>query len=343
MIELKVLAVESEGRATEYKISPSPVMLGGKDSYGVETLHLTVPVKWEGCALRVTFTPELCEGITRPVVGDNVVEIDAAITAAPVGKLTVEATNDENQRYFTHSVPYVVYDHEAVGKDIPAPGSDLWQQFVDDTLANAIAHIYSKRCEPLVFRPIGRLDRNTSGISLIAKHSLSASFLHYAKSHGMITKKYVALLDGKICDDHDWHSTTVHMKRMENSVIVRCVGDADDPDAFIAITNWRLIYANDKVSLVEAIPVTGRTHQLRVNFAHLGHPLIGDDIYGTETDIMPRHALHAYFLSLPLPYNDEIKTFITMPPEDMSNCFDKLTGLSLQNEILKHRSNNEKT
>lgn len=139
MIELKVLAVESEGRATEYKISPSPVMLGGKDSYGVETLHLTVPEKWEGCALRVTFTPELCEGITRPVVGDNVVEIDAAITAAPVGKLTVEATNDENQRYFTHSVPYVVYDHEAVGKDIPAPGSDLWQQFVDDTLANANA------------------------------------------------------------------------------------------------------------------------------------------------------------------------------------------------------------
>ena len=213
----------------------------------------------------------------------------------------------------------------------------------DDTLANAIAHIYSKRCEPLVFRPIGRLDRNTSGISLIAKHSLSASFLHYAKSHGMITKKYVALLDGKICDDHEWHSTTVYMKRMENSVIVRCVGDADDPDAFIAITNWRLIYTNDKVSLVEAIPITGRTHQLRVNFAHLGHPLIGDDIYGTETGIMPRHALHAYFLSLPLPYNDEIKTFITMPPEDMSNCFDKLTGLSLQNEILKHRSNNEKT
>ena len=139
MIELKVLAVESEGRATEYKISPSPVMLGGKDSYGVEALHLTVPVEWEGCALRVTFTPELCEGITRSVVGDNVVEIDAAITAAPVGKLTVEATNDENQRYFTHSVPYVVYDHEAVGKDIPAPNSDLWQQFVDDTLANANA------------------------------------------------------------------------------------------------------------------------------------------------------------------------------------------------------------
>ena len=139
MIELKVLAVKSDGRATEYKISPSPVMLGGKDSYGVEALHLTVPVEWEGCALRVTFTPELCEGITRSVVGDNVVEIDAAITAVPVGKLTVEATNDENQRYFTHSVPYVVYDHEAVGKDIPAPGSDLWQQFVDDTLANANA------------------------------------------------------------------------------------------------------------------------------------------------------------------------------------------------------------
>lgn len=135
MIELKVLAVEKEGRATEYRLSPSPVMLGGKDSYGVETLHLTVPPAWAGLAIRATFTPELCEGITRLVDDNGELSVDAAITAEPIGKLTLEATG-EGCRYYTHSVPYVIYDHEAVGEDIPAPDSDLWQQFVDQTLDN---------------------------------------------------------------------------------------------------------------------------------------------------------------------------------------------------------------
>lgn len=199
----------------------------------------------------------------------------------------------------------------------------------DDTLANAIAHIYKERGEPLVFRPIGRLDRNTSGISLVAKHTLSASFLHYAKTHGMMRKKYIALLSGKICDDHEWHTTTTYMKRMNDSVIVRCIGDENDPDAFIAITHWRALYVSDNVSLVEAIPQTGRTHQLRVHFAHLGHPMIGDDIYGQESVLIPRHALHAYCLSLPLPYNEKIETFVSLPPEDMLKCFNELTGISL--------------
>lgn len=207
----------------------------------------------------------------------------------------------------------------------------------DDTLANAIAHIYKERGEPLVFRPIGRLDRNTSGISLVAKHALSASFLHYAKIHGMIKKKYLAVIEGKICNDTDWHTTKTYMKRMDDSVIVRCVGDEGDPDAFIAITHWRLLYSNEKVSLVEAIPETGRTHQLRVHFAHLGHPIFGDDIYGKESELIPRHALHAYSLSLPLPYDEKPETFISMPPEDMSECFRSLTGVSLEEQIPKEK------
>lgn len=196
----------------------------------------------------------------------------------------------------------------------------------DDTLANALAYIYKERGEPLVFRPIGRLDRNTSGISLIAKSSISASFLHYARSHGLMQKRYVALLEGKIADDNDWHITETHMKRTEGSVIVRCVSSEGDPDSFNAITHWRALYSDDKISLVEAIPETGRTHQLRVHFSHLGHPILGDDIYGTESDIISRHALHAYCLSIPMPYGNEITSFSSMPPEDMQRAFTLLSG-----------------
>ena len=203
----------------------------------------------------------------------------------------------------------------------------------DDTLANALAYIYQERGEPLVFRPIGRLDRNTSGISLIAKSSISASFLHYARSHGLMQKKYIALLEGKLSDDADWHTTETYMKRTEGSVIVRCIGDADDPSSFNAITHWRVLYSNEKLSLVEAIPETGRTHQLRVHFSHLGHPILGDDIYGTESDIIARHALHAYSLSIPMPYGKEITTFSSMPPEDMQRAFQIITGEDIQKYI----------
>ena len=203
----------------------------------------------------------------------------------------------------------------------------------DDTLANALAHLYRERGEPLVFRPIGRLDRNTSGISLIAKSSISASFLHYARSHGLMQKKYIALLEGKIASDTDWHTTETYMKRSEGSVIVRCVGDSGDPDSFNAITHWRVLYSNDEISLVEAIPETGRTHQLRVHFSHIGHPILGDDIYGKENDIISRHALHAYSLSIAMPYGNEISTFPSMPPKDMQRAFTLITGENMEKYI----------
>ena len=209
----------------------------------------------------------------------------------------------------------------------------------DDTLANALAYIYKERGEPLVFRPIGRLDKNTSGISVIAKHAVSASFLHYARSHSLIQKKYIALLDGCIARDSDLHTTKTFMKRMQDSVIIRCIGEENDPDSFEAITHWRVLFSNDAVSLVEAIPETGRTHQLRVHFAHLGHPIIGDDIYGTANEIIPRHALHAYSLSLPLPYGDKITTFVSMPPEDMQNAFNLLSGKELCTLVNEEKDN----
>ena len=211
----------------------------------------------------------------------------------------------------------------------------------NDTLANALAYIYRERGESLVFRPIGRLDRNTSGISLIAKSAISASFLHYARSHDLMQKKYIALLEGRICEDANWHTTETYMKRTEGSVIVRCIGDENDPNAFIAITHWRVLFSNDNLSIVEAIPETGRTHQLRVHFSHLGHPILGDDIYGTESELISRHALHAYSLSIPMPYGKEMVTFESMPPEDMCRAFNLATGEDITNFISITKEQNE--
>ena len=203
----------------------------------------------------------------------------------------------------------------------------------EDTLANALTFLYAQRGEPLVFRPIGRLDRNTSGISLIAKNSISASYLEYAKTRGMIAKRYLAILKGQIANDCDWHKTTIYIRRMDDSIIIRCVSDRTDNEAFIAITQWRMLYSNGTISLVEAIPVTGRTHQLRVNFAHLGYPILGDDVYGVPSEYISRHALHAYFLSIPMPYTDQTTDFFTVPPTDMCDAFNKICGMDLVETI----------
>lgn len=192
----------------------------------------------------------------------------------------------------------------------------------DDTLANALAYRY--RDTPFVFRPIGRLDRNTSGISLIAKHSISASYLFFAKQKDMIKKKYIAILQGSFNLDSEYHTIETYMKRQEESIIIRCVGNADDKDSFIAITKYRILFSSDKISIVEAIPITGRTHQLRVHFAHIGHPILGDDVYGEPSAYIGRHALHAAELSLPLPYSGTILNIHSPIPEDMINAIESI-------------------
>lgn len=209
---------------------------------------------------------------------------------------------------------------------------------IDDTLANAISYLYKTRNTPFVFRPIGRLDRNTSGISLIAKHSISASYMYYARQKQLMGKRYIAILSGKLQSDGDFHIIDTYMKRQEESIIIRCVSDSNDEASFRAVTKWRLLFANDHISVVEAIPITGRTHQLRVHFAHIGHPILGDDVYGIPDKYIDRHALHAASLSLPLPYGDEITEFISLPPEDMLNAANEY-GCNLKKLFEEHFKN----
>lgn len=200
----------------------------------------------------------------------------------------------------------------------------------NDTLANAVTFINKKRGYPSKFRPIGRLDRNTSGISLIAKHSVAASYLFYARQKGLIHKKYLAILSGKIESDANFHTIRTYMKRQEESVILRCVGEAEEEGAYLAVTHWRALFSSDEVSVVEAIPETGRTHQLRVHFAHLGHPILGDDIYGSPSEHISRHALHAAYLSIPMPYGTDEASFTAPPPEDMTRALRAVSGQDLQ-------------
>ena len=185
-----------------------------------------------------------------------------------------------------------------------------------DTVANALAHRYAQADIPFVFRPINRLDRNTSGLLLIARNKLAAGRLARAMQEGRIHKSYLAVLDGEMKLGAGEINASLH--RTAQSIIVREVCPDDATDADHARTLYRVLAVHDGHSLVQAFPITGRTHQLRVHFAHLGHPITGDDLYGSVSPYISRHALHAYTLRFPHPENDREMTAKAPLPHDLS-------------------------
>ncbi len=181
-----------------------------------------------------------------------------------------------------------------------------------DTLADALAFRYQASGSPFVFRPISRLDRNTSGLTLIARDRRAASILSRQMQKGEIKKHYIALLCGTLPDTHGEIET--YITRTEQSIIVRqnCPADAGGD---YALTRYEVLLTNGEYSLLDASPITGRTHQLRVHFSGLGAPILGDDIYGTPDSRIGRHALHAISLEFKHPFTHE-KMLVYAPLHD---------------------------
>ena len=203
----------------------------------------------------------------------------------------------------------------------------------EDTVANALAFRYKEEQESFVFRPVNRLDRNTSGLLIIAKNRIAAAKLTRAMQEKRIRKKYIAVLDGVPLSDGGVIDT--YMRRTAESIIVREVCEGCE-GADRAITEYRVIYRSDRYTVVEAEPKTGRTHQLRVHFAHIGAPIVGDDLYGGESEYIDRHALHSHSLELPHPTSGEILTVRAPLPADMRELLKKLfPEKDIENEIKK--------
>lgn len=177
---------------------------------------------------------------------------------------------------------------------------------IGDTLANFVAY----HCgESTAFRAVYRLDRDTSGLVLVAKNELAA-----AKLAGKIKKDYYAVVSGTVSK-----SGTVNapIARCGDSIIKRKVADGGDE----AITEYFPISANENGTLVKFNLKTGRTHQIRVHMEHLGHGLLGDGLYGGDCSKINRQALHCKDIYFVHPITGE-KTHISCDfPDDMKKLF----------------------
>lgn len=234
----------------------------------------------------------------------------------------------------------IIYEDEhimAINKPPHMPTHPSHNHF-SDTLGNAVAHIYQKRELPFVFRPLGRLDANTSGIVVLSKSRAIASFYFGEAQNFGIIKHYIAILDGEMNiptygEDGKIYTIDKAIKREADSIITRTV--STDADALPAKTIYRLLYKGGGISIVDASPITGRTHQLRVHFASIGHPLINDCFYGNNKSESDRHFLHAVSLYMKAPFSEERILLYAEPTEDIIDFVKKKTGENLT-DIIKN-------
>lgn len=166
----------------------------------------------------------------------------------------------------------------------PSKGNSL------PTLANAVVALMGKE---FVFRAVNRLDRDTSGLVLIAKNAFCASRLSLAMKRREIIKKYVALVEGKPANKKGMIDAPI---RRESEGSIKRIVASDGKDA---LTEYEVIKQNEDCSLLEITLHTGRTHQIRVHMAYIGHPLVGDFLYGKRRD--EGYELRCHFLSFVHP------------------------------------------
>lgn len=183
----------------------------------------------------------------------------------------------------------------------------------EDTVANALAYRYNNA--PYVFRPVNRLDRDTSGLMLTANTRLSAFKLYQSMISGQIKKVYIAVLCGHL--EEESGTVVTYVNRCDDSIVKRRICEADEEGSKKAVTKYKVLFTNEKYSVAIASPITGRTHQLRLHFSHLGCPIAGDTMYGTESADISRHALHAYALSFPHPESNRTICTYAEIPEDI--------------------------
>lgn len=181
------------------------------------------------------------------------------------------------------------------------------------TLANAFCGYWKAKGQEKTYRALNRLDKNTSGLVMIALDAFSAQ-----KLKNKVDKVYTAIVEGKIEEFHGFIEGKI--ARVEGSIITRCVGENGQD----AKTEYNVIKCSDEFSLVDIKLHTGRTHQIRVHFAYIGHPLAGDDMYGGKRTSISRHALHCKEMEFISPENGAKVSIKSQIPKDMADIVMKI-------------------
>ena len=166
---------------------------------------------------------------------------------------------------------------------------------------------------------VTRLDRETSGVMLFAKNGFIHALMDQQLRKRTLDKLYVAVVEGQVTPDYG--ILTFPIGRSQESIIERIVDDSEAGKP--AKTEYWVREVRKHLSVVDVKLWTGRTHQIRVHFAHIGHPLVGDDLYGGHLRLLQRHALHCRKLTLAHPLTGQSLHIVADLPNDLQSLIHK--------------------
>ncbi len=228
---------------------------------------------------------------------------------------------EDNSNIVSKQIPLdIVYEDEwllVVNKcsGIPVHPSIL---HYEDSLSSGIKFYFDSIGLKKKIRPVNRIDKDTSGLVVFAKNEYIQEALIKQMRLGSFNKEYIAIVEGFFDDSKKSGTINAPISRKEGSIIERCVSDDGSP----SVTHYEVTKETEiqgfKFSLLKCKLETGRTHQIRVHMAYIGHPLLGDDLYDGNTSLISRQALHSYRISFIHPISKQNISFKAPIPNDIN-------------------------
>ena len=244
-------------------------------------------------------------------LNESPIYLDAKIVDNDVVSVNIDFDEECNNIVATKIPLDILYEDDSmliINKPAGIPVHPSMQHF-EDSLSNGVKYYFDSIGLKRKIRPVNRLDRNTSGIVIFAKNAYIHDRLSNLMQANLFKKEYIAICEGFF--EEKAGTINAPIARKENSIIERCVS----PPGASAITHYNVLkeFSIDghDMSEVHVVLETGRTHQIRVHMASIGHPILGDTLYGSASNLVDRQALHSYKISCIHPVTLEKLEFIS--------------------------------
>ena len=274
--------------------------------------------------------------LRRKLIKQNAIKVNGKIErntyilkAGDIVEITLDA--DETQDIAPEDIPVdVVFEDEdlVVVNKPPFMVVHPTKSHQEGTLANGVMYYFKKTGQRCIIRLVNRLDRDTSGLIIIAKSQFAHQAMAKKLDANEIEKYYIAVVEGF----------------MEGAGTIDLPIDREFPDSIKrtvmengqrAVTHYKVLSSGNDMSVVAIRLETGKTHQIRVHFSHIGHPIIGDTLYGKESTLIKRQALHAYMLRFNSIRENRQISIKTKIPEDMQPFMANIKEININPEDFK--------